>query len=301
MIKPPLLVPGDSIGILAPARKVSNGDIAKALEIFRSRGFHVVLSKNIHSDDHSYLSSTDEKRLEDLQTFLDDPEIKAIVAARGGYGSTRILDSIHFNRFLKNPKWIVGFSDITAIHLKLLSLKVMSIHGTMPLLFPKPDSAPSIESLFHVLLNGDFTLSAGSNPCNRPGKSVGRIIGGNLSLITDSIGTRSEPETQGCILVIEETDEPLYRIDRMMTHLKRAGKLSGLKGVVAGHMTEMKNSELPFGENVEQLILNAVSDYQYPVAFGFPTGHQNPNLAWIHGDTVTLNVSSGGSALSSMP
>ncbi|MBT1706013.1 S66 peptidase family protein [Chryseosolibacter indicus] len=290
MINPPPLKPGDRIAIVAPARKVSLSDLTSAIDTFSSWGLDVAISENVKSEAHAYLAGTDQERLEGFQDLIDDPSVKAIIAARGGYGSTRILDSLDFSSFKKSPKWIIGFSDITAIHLKLLQLGCKSVHGTMPILFSQPNARTSVESLKNLLFNNSFEIKCDPSSRNRLGSADGVLVGGNLSLVVDSLGTSSEINTNGCVLLIEEIDEYIYRMDRMMTQLKRAGKLEQLNGLIVGHMTDMKESTLAFKEDVEQIILNAVKDFYFPVAFNFPSGHENPNFAWIHGEKVILNV-----------
>jgi muramoyltetrapeptide carboxypeptidase len=299
MIVPSTIRRGDRVGIIAPSRKIIESDLTASFATLRDWGLNVVTGKNIFSSSHSYLAGSDEERRQDFQNFIDDAEIKLIIAARGGYGSTRIIDSIDFTPMIASPKWIVGFSDITAVHLKLYALGIVSIHGTMPILFSREDSKPSIKSLQEILFSAAYSIHAPVHDMNRIGKSSGKVIGGNLSLVIDSLGTTSEPDTEDCILVLEEIDEYGYRVDRMMTQLKRAGKLSGLKGLVVGHFTDMKDSELPFGEDAFRIIQNAVHEYGYPVAFGFPTGHQNPNLAWAHGGEATFSVTEAGATLTS--
>jgi muramoyltetrapeptide carboxypeptidase len=166
-----------------------------------------------------------------------------------------------------------------------------SIHGTMPIFFSNNESASSIESLQKILFDGSCTIEVDTHPANRIGNGSGEVIGGNLSLIVDALTTSSEPETSGRILVIEEVDEYFYKLDRMFTQLRRTGKLKGLAGMLIGHMTDIKNPELAFGEGVAQIVMRAVRDYAYPVAFSFPSGHQNPNFAWIHGGKAKLDVS----------
>jgi muramoyltetrapeptide carboxypeptidase len=297
MIEPASLQPGNTIGIVATGRKINTEAITHADGIIRSFGFEVRLGQNLFSNKHSYLSGLDSERLNDLQSMLDDPAIKVILCARGGYGTTRILDQLDFTAFLKNPKWICGFSDITALHLNLQSLGVKSIHGTMPILFPNSESNQSIKSLFNVLKGERQTIDASFNNYNIQGKATGKLIGGNLSLITDSLGTNAEIDTKEKILVIEEVDEHLYKIDRMMVQLKRANKLQELAGLVVGHMTDMKDTELPFGETVNEIILNHTKGFGFPVGFNFPIGHENPNLAWVEGATGTLSVTTGKSLL----
>lgn len=297
MIQPPFLKTGDIIGIPATARKISREALAVAVQHIESWGFQVRLGKNIFSTTHSYLSGSDDERLSDLQQMLDDNSIQAILCARGGYGTTRILDQLDFTAFLKNPKWVCGFSDITALHLKLQHLNIQSIHGTMPVLFPIKDSVSSVESLHKTLLGKYPGLNGEHHPSNRMGEASGELVGGNLSLLVDSLGTSSEIDTKNKILVIEEVDEYLYKIDRMLTQLKRAGKLRELSGLVVGHMSALKDTELPFGESVYEVIMNGVHEFHYPVGFNFPVGHEYPNLAFVEGRQHALKVSREGSVL----
>lgn len=297
MIFPPTLKKGDTVGIVAPGRKLDVSVVNAAIPSIESWGVNVRTGKNLLSSKHPYLSGTDAERLEDLQNMLDDSSVNAILCARGGYGTTRILDQLNFASFLKNPKWICGFSDITALHLKLHSLGVQSIHGTMPVLFSKLESAGSVESLRKILFGEQVSLNADHHPRNKIGVAQGNIVGGNLSLVVDSLGTSTEIDTKNKIFVIEEVDEYLYRVDRMMVQLKRAKKLQHLAGLVVGHMTEMKDTELPFGEPIEEIILRHVQDYGFPVGFNFPIGHENPNRAWVQGSTAKLKVTSEISVL----
>ena len=297
MITPPYLKAGDKVGIAAPGRKISEDDFKAAAEIMGSWGVEVVPSGNLFSGAHGYLAGSDIERLNDFQNFIDDPDIKAIICARGGYGTTRILDDINFSRLQKNPKWIVGFSDITAMHLRLAKLGISSIHATMPVLFPRSDSRPSVESLWSALKGDQKVLFVPPDKTNRHGVATGQVIGGNLSLIADAAGTSNDPDTSGKILVLEEIDEYTYKIDRMLMHLKRSRKLDDLAGLVIGHMTDIKEPELPFGQTVREIIMEKVSDRRYPVSFNFPIGHENPNLAWIHGSLMSLTVAENGSQL----
>lgn len=298
MIRPPQLQQGNSIGMIAPGRKVSRQDVEASLSIFQSWGLQVKLASNLFSEAHSYLAGTDEQRKLDFQSMLDDPSISAIICARGGYGSSRFVDELNFDSLKANPKWIVGFSDVTAIHLKLFSLGIQSIHATMPILFSQPQSNTSVENLRRVLFGEGSSIETIGQPKNKGGTALGQIIGGNLSLIVDSLGTSSEPDTIGKILVIEEIDEYRYKVDRMMNHLKRAGKLSGLAGLVVGHMTDIKDSTLPFGESEEEIILQHTREFSYPIALHFPIGHENPNLAWKHGANAKLEINQNLASLS---
>lgn len=297
MITPPLIASGDKIGIVAPGRKIRTQDIVDAKKILQSWGLEVVSSPHLHSENHSYLSGTDQERFDDLQEMLDDPNIKAIIAARGGYGTTRFLDKIDFTPLMRDPKWLIGFSDVTALHLKLFKLGIKSIHATMPILFSNRDGASSIESLRKILVGESPIISAESNQSNKFGKVTAQAMGGNLSLIVDSIGTSCDPDTNGKILILEEIDEYFYKVDRMMMHLKRSGKLDNLAGLIVGHMTDMKDLKLPFGETIQEIILSKTSHTKYPIAFGLPIGHENPNIAWVHGSVMTLSVSEENSQL----
>jgi muramoyltetrapeptide carboxypeptidase len=297
MISPKHLRRGDKIGIVATARKVTEEHVMPAVEQFKRWGLTVVLSPLLFGTGHSYLAGTDEQRITAVQQFLDDPELSAIVCARGGYGTTRIIDNVEFREFAKHPKWIVGFSDITALHLRLSALGFESIHGTMPVLFAKADSASSVEHLRKALFGEPLELTATPHPNNRHGEARGKLIGGNLSLLVDSLGTAHEPVTDGSILVIEEVDEYYYKIDRMIVQLKRAGKLDHLAGIVAGHFTDIKETELKFGETVEEIIRFHTKSFPYPVAFNFPTGHENPNFSWIEGREAWLTVNHGEARL----
>jgi len=291
MIYPPKLKAGDTVGIVAPGRKISPSQLEAALKTLDSWSLKTILSKNIFSSKHSYLAGSDEERRQDFQSLIDDREVKAIFSARGGYGSTRIIENVNFSSLKKSPKWIIGFSDITAFHLRLASNGIASIHGTMPIFFEKAEARESVESLQRILFTGACEVQSNPDESNRPGQAEGVVVGGNLSLILDALATPSEPDTRNKILIVEEIDEYLYKLDRMFTQLRRAGKLKDLAGLIIGHMTDMKNSDLAFGETASEIILQAVRDYNYPVAFSFPSGHQNPNLAWIHGGTAMLDVS----------
>ncbi len=297
MVQPPFLKPGDTVSIVAPGRKIDAETVRFSVSMLESWGLNVLSGRNLLNTSHSYLSGTDTERLSDLQYALDDASVKAIICARGGYGTTRILDKLDFTSFLKNPKWVCGFSDITALHLKLQSWNVQSIHSTMPVMFPKKDSASSVESLKNLLFGEIGPITGEASYYNKSGNCLGELVGGNLSLLVDSLGTSSEIQTDNRILIIEEIDEYIYRLDRMLVQLKRADKLKNLAGLVVGHMTDMKESELPFGESVQQIILIHTQEYSYPIAFDFPTGHENPNLAWIQGAKGTLSVTDKRSVL----
>lgn len=298
MIQPAFLKQGDTVCILAPGRKPDANSIEVSAGIIQSWGLKVNVAPNLFSNKHSYLSGSDAERFSDLQRALNDNSVSAIICARGGYGTTRILDQLNFSAFGKSPKWIIGFSDITALHLKLQSLHIQSIHAAMPVQFPKNEFADSMERLRSMLFGTIAALSAKPSDYNRAGEAEGRIVGGNLSLLADSLGSLTEIQTDNKILVIEEVGEYTYRFDRMLVQLKRAGKLKNLAGLVVGHMTDIKESELPFGEQVEQIIRNHTTEFTYPIGFNFPTGHEAPNLPWIEGAFAKLRVLNDQSTLS---
>lgn len=298
MIQPPYLKKNDRVVVVAPARKPERESVEAALQTLRSWGMEVTTGDHLWADEHQYLSATDDHRLHDLQAALDDEAVRAVICARGGYGTSRLIDRLSFDRFMKNPKWVVGFSDITALHLKLQSIGVQSIHGIMPVLFPKYDAADSIESLRETLFGEPPFIGFPASEYNVAGDTSGVIVGGNLSLLVDSLGTSSEIETSGRLLFIEEVDEYHYKLDRMLVQLKRAGKLEGIKGLVVGHMTSIKDPALPFGQAYQELVRYHTDSLGIPVAFNFPSGHENPNVSWICGGHASLHVAGDRSLLS---
>ena len=301
MVKPSFLKKGDRVGISAPGKRVLVHELESAREILTSWGLEVEFASALYHDSGRYLSGSDAHRLKDLQEMMDNPELSAILCARGGYGTTRIMDQLRFENFQNKPTWIAGFSDITALHLKLLSLGFESIHGTMPIFFANPGASGSVESLKRVLFGFGSELQGPPSENNRMGKFRGPVIGGNLSLLLDSMATDTEPDLDGKILIVEEIDEYLYKIDRLFTQMLRTGKLKRLGGLVIGHMSELKDTKPGLGESLAEIVLDKVSRFNYPVAFHFPTGHEDPNLAWIQGSIMTLNISTGGSTLRSDP
>jgi muramoyltetrapeptide carboxypeptidase len=288
MITPPYLKKGDRIGIVAPARKVSREEIQLAIEIFQKWGLKVVTGKNLFGSENQY-SGSDEQRTEDFQKMLDDDSIHAVISARGGYGTLRIIDRLDFKKFQKNPKWIIGYSDITVLHSHIhQNFGIETIHATMPISFCKDEE--SVEALRNCLFGKNISYKINSHSLNQKGKAEGVLVGGNLSLLYALKGSKSDISTEGKILFIEDVDEYLYHIDRMMLSLKRANKLSKLAGLIVGGMTDMKDNEVPFGKTAEEIILDSVKKFGYPVCFGFPAGHQTKNLALILGRRVTLTV-----------
>lgn len=296
MIFPSALKPGDKIAICAVARKVTLVEMQPAIAVFQSWGLEVVLGQTLTADFHQF-AGPDELRLADLQTLLDDPTIKAIIAARGGYGTTRLLDHLNFDTFRQAPKWVIGFSDITALLCHLHGLGCASIHSIMPALFARPGSAESIESLRQVLFGEAITYQAPLHDFNRCGIAEGTLIGGNISLLNTLIGTASDVDYTGKILFVEEIDEYLYSLDRLLVQLKRSGKLAQLAGLLVGHLTDMRDNLIPFGQTATEIIRAHTADYGYPVAFNFPTGHEPRNLALICGRAARLQVNNAGGFL----
>lgn len=279
---------GDKIGIISTARKINSKELKYAIETLEKWGLKVVLGRNIYASNNQY-AGNDNQRIEDLQHMLNHTEIKAILCARGGYGTVRIIDHLDFSIFKSNPKLIAGFSDVTVLHSHLHNLNISSVHSTMPISF-KSNTAASIESLKNALFGENIDVKCDGHPLNRHGKASGQIVGGNLSILYSLIGTPTDIDTENKILFIEDLDEYLYHIDRMMTSLKRSGKLSLLKGLVVGGMTKMNDNNIPFGKTAEQIILESVSEYNYPVCFNFPAGHIDNNLALKLGENIRLDV-----------
>lgn len=296
MIVPPLLRKGDSVAIVAPAKKLSALELDAAIAVVRSWGLVVKPGQHVLTDDHHYLAADDEKRLADLQNAISDDAVRAILCVRGGYGSTRIIDAVDFTPLRNSPKWLVGFSDITAVLVAAYNSGVASIHGTMPVHFSKETWKDSVENLRCTLFEGMAPMTATSHIANRAGNAEGILVGGNLSILADSIGTTSEVVTEGCILMLEEIDEDLYRLDRMLTHLKRAGKFNNLAGLVIGHTTDLRDTS-GFLEGFESMVMDKVRTTSYPVGWGLPFGHETPNHAWVLGQQTLIVVNAGGTSL----
>lgn len=289
MIKqPPYLKKGDKIAIVSPAKKLP-GKIDEGIRILESWGLQVVLGSSVYAADNQF-AGNDELRASDLQQFLDDPEIKAIIAARGGYGTIRIIDKLDFTTFKAHPKWIIGFSDITVLLSHLFAeLNTMSIHAQMPYTFPD-STADALESLRKSLFGEPLTYAYRSTQPNIPGEAEGILIGGNLMLLVMLSGSASEMDYTDKILFLEDVGEQEYSIDRMMRMLKRSGKLTELKGLIVGAFNEIEEEQVPFGQTPEELIYELVKEYDYPVCFNFPTGHINDNKALTLGKTIRLSI-----------
>jgi muramoyltetrapeptide carboxypeptidase len=290
---PPFLSPGDKVGITAPARWVNEQDIEPFMDALEKEGW-VVHTGSLYRKNNQY-SGTDEERLKDLQVMLDDPEIRAVFCARGGYGTARLLDGVDLNAFSASPKWISGFSDITALHACILmKIGTAVLHSGMPYTLRNGREDPGLASLLDTLSGTLTDYKIPPHEFNREGLADGILLGGNLSVLYSLTGTPYQVPTRGAVLFLEDVDEYLYHIDRMMLSLKMAGLLEQLEGLVIGGMTDMNDNEIPFGKTAYEIIRDAVEPYGFPVCFGFPAGHQEPNLPLVLGREVHLEVNRAG-------
>ena len=294
LIKPEYLKKGDTVAIVAPSGVLKNYNayILKAKELLKSWELEVVIGENVFND-NGHFAGTDNQRSADFQLALDDKAIKAIWCARGGYGAMRVIDNLNFEKYKENPKWIIGYSDITAIHNDLHNNKSESIHGMMCKSLEKidVDNNESISLLKKTLFGEKLSYTIEGNNYNIEGNSNGQLIGGNLTLLHCLLGSESSIDTDGKILFIEDLGEYLYHIDRMLISLKRAGYFDNCKGLIVGDFTDMRKNTTPFGRNLKELILDIVREYDFPVSFGFPAGHGEKNYPMILGREINLEVS----------
>lgn len=294
MIRPPYLKEGDTVAIVSTARKVSKFEIKPAIDLLKSWGLEVQTGKNLYKEENQFAGS-DEDRAGDLQRALNNKNVQAVLFARGGYGTVRIIDQIDWKKFIKQPKWLIGYSDITVVHSHVhRHCLVQTLHAPMSLNIPKLN-APCLQVFKETLFGKPLRYSSSKQlpqleKLNRKGKSKGRLVGGNLSILYSMSGTPSELDTAGKILFLEDLDEYLYHVDRMMMNLKRSGKLKDLAGLIVGGMSEMKDNPIPFGKTAEEIIHDAVKEFSFPVVYGFPAGHIPNNYPLIMGSEVTLNV-----------
>ena len=273
---------------------VTREEMAFGIQWLKDMGFVPVYDDRLFNQYYIF-SGDDDTRAAVFQEYLDNEDIDAIWIARGGYGSIRIIDKLDFTQFLQHPKWIIGFSDGTVLHGKLSRLGVPSLHAAMPFYFANKTTEAK-QSLFDALTGKPLHYEIASNPLNRLGKMEGKIVGGNLSVLYGMIGSDTFPELDGKILFIEEVDEYIYHIDRMMHGLKRAGKLEQLKGLIVGGLTQIHDNSHPFGQTAEEVIAEAVSEYEYPVCFGFPAGHFDDNRPLFFGLKSRVEITSEKSA-----
>ena len=293
MIKiPPYLQKGDTIGLVCPAGYMPVEKVSECIRVLNENwGFTTKVGNSIGRQ-FNYFSGTDEERLDDFQQMLDDDTVKAILCARGGYGLSRIIDAIDFKRFKQNPKWIIGFSDITILHSHIYrNYYISTIHAPMANAFNENGYQNEfVRSLRSVLEGKKIKYQVQPHEFNRKGQAIGELVGGNLALLAHVVGTDSDLKTRGRILFIEDVGEYLYNIDRMMYQLKRAHKLDKLAGLIVGGFTDMKDTERPFGQTVHEIIRDAVAEYDYPVCFDFPVSHEEKNYALKIGVGYKLKV-----------
>jgi len=289
MQKPPSLKKGDKIVILSTARKISLAEIEPAITELTSWGLEVELGANLFEEDHQF-SGTVTQRVADLQAALDNENVKAILCARGGYGTVQLIDELDFTQFCKSPKWLIGYSDVTVLHNHInQNYNIQTLHATMPINFLS-NTAESIVSLRKALFGEPILYDFPTHKMNRKGNAKGVLVGGNLSIIYSLTGTSSQLNTTSKILFIEDLDEYLYHVDRMLQNLKRAGMLTDLAGLVVGGMSDMNDNAIPFGKTAKQIIMDTVKEYNYPVCFDFYAGHLDDNRALAFGNKVQLEI-----------
>ena len=291
-IIPPYLKQDDTIGLICPSGCMPLDKMQRCIDTLQQWGFKVKQGKTLGTQ-CSYFSGTDEERLYDLQSMLDDENVKAILCGRGGYGLSRIIDNINFDKFVQHPKWIIGYSDITLLLSHVYSnYNIASLHSPMAAAFNElKESEVFIQSIYNSITGKPQSYEVASHTLNRTGIGKGELVGGNLAMLAHIVGTKTDFNTKNKILFIEEIGEYLYNIDRMLLQLKRAGKLDELEGFIVGKFTDMKDTTIPFGQEIYELIFDKVKEYDYPVCFNFPVGHVKENYALKIGCNFQLNVS----------
>jgi muramoyltetrapeptide carboxypeptidase len=293
IMTPPYLKKGDTIGLVCPAGYMDAEKTAECIRVLQEEwGYKVKVGKTVGGDSTNYFSGTDEERLTDFQQMLDDDEVKTVLCARGGYGMSRIIDRINFKKFKKQPKWIVGYSDITILHSHLYSnYYISSLHAPMAAAFNDAGYINRfVQSLRDALKGEKAKYNCEPHEFNKKGEAIGELVGGNLALLTHALGTDSDIKTRGRILFIEDVGEYIYNVDRMLLQLKRAGKLKNLAGLIIGGFSDMKDTTRPFGRTVYEAIHDAVKDYNYPICFGFPVSHEKENYALKVGVGYKLKI-----------
>ena len=289
MIRPNYLQKGDAVAIVSTARKVSKKELIPALVILKNWKLNVVIGTSIEAEEHQF-AGNDNLRASDFQEMLDNHKIKAIWCARGGYGSIRMIDLLDFSNFKNNPKWIIGYSDVTVLHSHLHQLGFETLHAQMPVSI-ETKTAACVQSLKSSLFGKNTNITIPYEVFNVMGNAKGVLVGGNLSMLYSLCGSSSSISTKGKILFIEDLDEYLYHIDRMLQNLKRNGMLDQLEGLIIGGMTKMNDNDIPFGQSAEEIILSICDDYNYPIVFNFPAGHIKDNRALILGRKAELIIS----------
>jgi len=289
MIIPPKLNRGDKVALIATARHISKNELLPAIEVIHKWGLQIEYGENLFKI-HNQFAGSEKERSDDLQKMLDDKSIKAVFCVRGGYGTVRIIDKIDFSFFLNNPKWIVGYSDITVLHNHINNFGIASLHASMPINF-KDNTAKSLNSIYNCLFELQNNIACNSFPLNKFGVAKGEVVGGNLSVIYSLLGSASDINTKDKILFIEDLDEYLYHIDRMIFNLFRNKKFSSIRGLIVGGMTKMNDNKIPFGKNANEIIFEKTRNLNIPICFNFPSGHLDDNQSIVFGKESSLIVS----------
>jgi muramoyltetrapeptide carboxypeptidase len=284
----PILEKGDEIRIISSARKISRSELNPALVFFRKQGFNPTLGKNIFKEEHQFAGS-DQERLEDLQNAINDPHLKVIWMARGGYGTHRVIKELDISPLLKKPKWIIGYSDVSVLHCLLNANNIRSLHATMPVNF-KDQGPDSFIKALEVLKGNYPEYKIKAHPLNKNGKAKGKLYGGNLSILYSLNGSEILPIMKDAILFFEDLDEYLYHIDRIMQNFSLSGILNEIKGLIIGGLSDMNDNLVPYGKTAEEIVFEHVNSLEIPVCFGFPAGHQKENFPLLLGEEILLNV-----------
>lgn len=291
--QPPYLKTGDTIAIVAPSGILNNrnDEIQRAIALLKSWGLHAIVGKHVFSKDNHF-AGTDDERCEDFQNAIDNPKVKAIWCARGGYGTVRILDKLDYTKLKEQPKWLIGYSDITALHNQFHNLGLESIHALMCVSLTEDNKnlEQTIETFKAAIFGNPISYTLSGSKYNKIGSVTGQLVGGNLTVLHTMLGSNTSIDTSGKILFFEEIGEYEYHIDRMLQSLKRAGYFNNCKGVIVGDITKVRKNTTPWGKPIEQLILDALSEYDFPIAFNMPAGHEDDNRAMIFGRKIELKV-----------
>lgn len=292
---PPYLKKGDTVGILATARKVDMAPLEPAIKLLKSWGLNVVIGKTIGLDNNQ-LAGADWQRATDFQQMLDNPSIKAIWSAKGGYGTVRMIDRIDFTKFKKHPKWIIGFSDVTVLHSHINNLDIATLHSIACISVANA-TPEAIESFRKGIFGGKLEYTIPAHAFNKTGKAQGELVGGNLSVLYSIMGSVSEADYKGKIIFIEDLDEYLYHIDRMMMNLDRNNYFKNVKGIIIGGMTKMRDNDIPWGHDALEIIQDITKEYKIPICFNFPAGHIKDNRALVLGKQITMDVTADGTKI----